>query len=159
MAGNDDDDNPFASPDSDLDRGRPRRALSVKSKVSPPAIFLLIVGGLGAIASVFNIVYALVSGPPVIDPNAPEFVRNMQAGAVGPLAFTIQAVFLIVNAVILAGALQMLRMQNRILAIAASVLAMVNVGTCCCCIGLPAGIWSLVVLLSPDVVQAFEEGE
>jgi hypothetical protein len=34
---------------------------------------------------------------------------------------------------------------------------MINIGTCCCIIGLPAGIWSLVILLQPDVSKAFDQ--
>ena len=41
-------------------------------------------------------------------------------------------------------------------AIAASIVSMFNVGSCCCVIGLPIGIWALVILLMGDVKRAFE---
>ena len=33
--------------------------------------------------------------------------------------------------------------------------AMINIGNCCCLLGLPFGIWSLVVLLKPEVAEKF----
>ena len=147
--------NPYASP---MFGAAPNQNLiqAVKGKVMPPAIFLLIVGVIGLGFSIFNFVYALVAGPPVIDPNVPEFLRNMQQSAVGPVAVVMQITFVLVNVVIILGAVQMLRFKTRPLAITASILAMVNLGTCCCIIGLPAGIWSLVILLSKDVIAAFQ---
>ncbi len=41
------------------------------------------------------------------------------------------------------------------LAIAGSVLATIPMVSPCCLLGLPFGIWSLVVLLQPDVKSAF----
>jgi len=41
-------------------------------------------------------------------------------------------------------------------ALAASILAMVNVGSFCCVPGIPVGIWCLVILLTPEVRAAFQ---
>jgi len=128
---------------------------SVKGKVLAPAIFLTVVGSLGILFSIFNVVVALISEPPPIDPNAPEFVRQMQKNAHGPIAAVIQGLFVVVNAVIIFGSVQMMRFQMWPLALTSSILAMINIGTCCCIIGLPAGIWSLVILFQGDVKQAF----
>ena len=57
--------------------------------------------------------------------------------------------------VILAAALSMMRMRWYPLAIAGSVLAMIPVVSPCCLLGLPLGIWSLVVLLRSDVRRSF----
>ena len=147
--------NPYASP---MFGAAPNQNLiqAVKGKVMPPAIFLLVVGVIGLGFSIFNVVWALVAGPPVIDPNAPELMKQIQQGGVGPFAAIMQIVFVAVNVVIILGAVQMLRFKTRPLAIAASILAMVNAGTCCCIIGLPVGIWSLVILMAKDVNAAFQ---
>lgn len=50
----------------------------------------------------------------------------------------------------------MLRFQSRVFAIVASVFAIVNIGTCCCVLGAPVGIWCLIVLMGQDVIRAFE---
>jgi hypothetical protein len=121
----------------------------------PPAIFLLVVGVLGLMSSLLNVVVALVLKPPPVDPNAPEFIRQLQQGGFGPTAAAIQCIWVVVNLAILAAAVQMMRLRTYGLAVAGSILAMINLGTLCCILGLPAGIWSLVVLLRQDVKDDF----
>ena len=58
--------------------------------------------------------------------------------------------------VVLVGAIQMLRLRTHSLALVGAITAMINIGNCCCLLGLPIGIWSLVVLLRPEVKSAFE---
>ncbi|MBS0204850.1 MAG: hypothetical protein JSS49_18235 [Planctomycetes bacterium] len=156
----DDEDNPYSPPESDLDGSGSRRKKSpierVKGKVMAPAIALVIVGSLGLMMSIVNVVLAVFSGPAIVDPNAPEFLRNIQQASVGPLAIVVQAAFVVFNGVIIGGGVQMMRFQSRVFAIVASVFAIVNVGTCCCVLGAPVGIWCLIVLLSQDVIRAFE---
>jgi hypothetical protein len=147
--------------DNDEDDRRPRRrrrrrdSARAAEALTPPAIFLLVVGILGLLAAMGNMVFALALKPPPVDPNAPAFLQQMQQGGFGPLAAAIQGIWVIVNLVILAGAVQMMRRQTWGLGLAASILAMINLGSCCLLLGIPAGIWSLVVLLRPEVKDAF----
>ena len=80
----------------------------------------------------------------------------MQKNQVGPVAAAIQAAFVLLNIVILIGAIQMVRFKMWGYSLTASILAMINIGTCCCILGLPVGIWSLIVLFQPQVKNAFE---
>jgi hypothetical protein len=146
--------NPYSSPVG-YGGAPPGDPNAVRGKVLAPAIALIVVAGLGLLASLFNVVFALTAGPIPVDPNAPEFVRAMNQNSTGPTAAIIQSFFAVLNVVILAGGVQMARMEMRTFAIVASVLAMANIGTCCCILGLPVGIWSLVILLLPDVAAAF----
>jgi hypothetical protein len=52
-------------------------------------------------------------------------------------------------------ALKMKDLTQWSLAVAASILVMIPCISPCCLIGLPVGIWSLVVLMRPDVKAAF----
>ena len=45
--------------------------------------------------------------------------------------------------------------SEDILGVAGSVLAILNIGSCCCVLGLPVGIWSLTVLMSPDIITMY----
>jgi len=49
----------------------------------------------------------------------------------------------------------MMKLNNYGLCIAASIAALVPCLTPCCCLGLPAGVWALVVLCKPEVKAAF----
>jgi hypothetical protein len=60
-----------------------------------------------------------------------------------------------IGVVVLIGALRMKALRGYALAMTATILAMVPCLSPCCLLGLPIGIWSLVVLLSADVKSAF----
>ncbi len=70
---------------------------------------------------------------------------------------------IVVNTLFLAGAafvfyagMQIMRLRQRTVGIVASVVAMIPCFTCACCLpGIPAGIWSLIVLSRADVKAAF----
>ena len=150
------DDNPYVSPG--YDPGSPdRRRAFVRGRVTAPAIVLIVVGGVGLALSLLSLAFALLGPAPRIDPKAPEFVREFQRGAAGPAAALIQAAFVVLNAVIVLGAVQMFRFESWGLAMAASILAIVNIGSCCCLVSLPIGIWSLLILMRPDVRAAFAQ--
>jgi len=52
------------------------------------------------------------------------------------------------------GGLSMLKLQNRLVALAGSIAIMP--GTCFCCfLGFPVGVWSIAVLMRPEVKAAF----
>ena len=124
--------------------------------VMAPAIALIVVATLGLCASAFNIVFAFIAEAPPVDPTLPPWAQDMQKQSVGPVAAVIQSIFLLLNIVILIGAIQMVRFKMWGFSLAASILAMVNIGTCCCILGLPVGIWSTIVLVQPQVKKAFK---
>ncbi len=64
-------------------------------------------------------------------------------------------VLLIPYGLILYGTTQMKQLKSYHLSVAISILAMLPCSGCCI-IGLPVGIWSLVVLLKPDIRAAFQ---
>lgn len=146
--------NPYASP-TGFSHSPPPPNQPSTGKILAPGIALIVVGAIGLIASVFNVIFALVVEPQV-DPNAPEFVRQMQAGAAGPMTAVIQAVCVFMNLFIIFGGVQMGRVSMWGVALGASIVAMVNFGTCCCVVGIPIGIWSIVILTQEDVRQLFK---
>lgn len=145
------DPNPYAPPSLASQSVGPQQPL--RNKVMAPAIALLVTGVLGIVMSVFNVVYAFTT--PEVDPNLPPFLQELQKGGTGTAAAITQGLFVLLNAFIILGGAQMLRMRTWGVAVAASILALVNIGSCCCVLGLPVGIWSLVILFMPDVTAAF----
>jgi hypothetical protein len=73
----------------------------------------------------------------------------------GPLGAVLAIIGLIVGAVILLGAMKMKKLEGYGFAMAATIMAMVPCISPCCLLGLPIGIWSLVVLMNADVKAAF----
>jgi hypothetical protein len=148
--------NPYASPTSPPGFGPGNLREAVKNKVIPPAIFLIVVGVLGVAVTAFNAVSALVYEPQELPPDTPQILKDMQAGTVGATAAVVQSFFVLVNLVVIVGGASMLTFKSRTMAIVSSIVAMVNCGAFCCVLGLPAGIWSLIILMNPEVKRAFE---
>jgi hypothetical protein len=141
--------------DEDEDEDLPRRRRgAARDMVAGPAIALMIVGGLAIAWALFGLVANLFMQGLVISmatPNprsTPELIGNFVGGVCGALFG------LLWGGVILAGALQMKGLRAYPLAMTASIVAMVPCNVCCL-LGLPFGIWALVMLCNPDVKRAF----
>ena len=117
------------------------------------AMALIAVAGLGLALSLFN--FAMSFGEAHVDPSAPEMVRQIQRGTVGPVATAMQGGFAMLNLFIIICGVQMMKLKSWGMAVTGSVLAMLNFGSCCCALGIPVGIWSLSVLMSPTVIAIF----
>ena len=125
--------------------------------VKGPAIGLIVMAGLYALSAVWGIIRALFFHPDLsqfqqfnTDPQIQKLVQLISGplGAIGGLLSLIFATF------ILFGAIRMLSLRNHQLAFAAAILAMLPC-TLCCVLGLPFGIWALVVLNKPEVKSQF----
>jgi len=144
--------NPYASP-TFVDYKPPVQREQAPASVLAAGMALIVVAALGLAITTFN--FARSFGAPHVDPSAPEFVRQIQQGSVGPVATAIQGSFLLVNLFIIICGVQMMKLQSWGMAVTGSVLAMLNIGSCCCVLGIPVGIWSLIVLMSPDNISIF----
>ena len=130
--------------------------------VKTPAIVLLIVGILGSLLNLYTLIHTNALGPEGLA-RQNEQVFGQLGLAVPQLdpqvqfqsALIMQVVVLLFALGTVLGAVSMLRLRWYGLAVTGSILAMLNFGECCCLLGLPVGIWSLIVLLRPEVVQSF----
>ena len=62
---------------------------------------------------------------------------------------------IIVGIVVLVGAMKMRKLQSYNFAMTAAIISMIPCVSPCCLLGLPFGIWALIVLLKPEVKAAF----
>jgi hypothetical protein len=118
--------------------------------VKGPATGLMVTAIIGivlqAVALFFNMLgMALPTGDS-------EGVRMLFAGSLGSF-FSVLG--LAVGVVIFLGAQKMKALESYTWAMVASVVAIVPCVSPCCVIGLPIGIWSIVVLSKPEVKQSF----
>jgi len=138
-------------------RRRVRVSEAAASAVKGPAISLLTMGILAVLLGFLGgALYAIVL------PNMPQ-MNNPQFGGgqpPPPPAFFVgygvvnMAGGLIWGGLVIAGAISMLRLKLYALAMTGSIVAMAPCSGCCL-LGLPLGIWALVVLNRPDVRNAF----
>lgn len=128
-----------------------------------PGIAMLVVGLLGIAATAFYlVVFAQFDAQEMQNmlkqqqPDMPQEQVEMTAQFMtGATARTFHGIFLGIDVLIVLGGIALLTRRLYALAVVASILAMINVDGCCCLLGLPVGIWSLLALMRPDVSAAF----
>jgi phage FluMu protein Com len=141
--------NPYAAPASGVgmvSQGMfgPGSQAWARTSVEGPAKWLAAVGGVVIIFSAIGLAI-----------NLPGFIRN--GVAEGAIFLIIgRSVMVIPYGIVIFGAIRMKQLKNYNLAIAASILAMLPCSACCI-LGLPVGIWSLVVLCNRDIRAAFQQ--
>jgi hypothetical protein len=124
------------------------------AKLKAPAITLIVISSLGAMAQLIRLLFGL--GRAVqMPPNAPpefERVANMLSGPLGVVSVLFG---LAVCGFIIFGAMKMMSLQSYGVAMAAAILASIPCISPCCCLDMIPGIWSIVVLMNPEVKAAF----
>jgi hypothetical protein len=133
---------------SDMGSGGGDRAAAL-SAVKGPAICMMIAGILGLLFSILSFF-----APAMLA----EMAKNMEGVSVEQIQATssplLNGLFLVVNIVIILGALKLKNLESKGLAMVAAILSMINIGNCCCILGLPFGIWALVAMNKPAVKAA-----
>jgi predicted Zn finger-like uncharacterized protein len=141
------------------------RRIRALERLKPPAICLLVVYLIGVLCGGFGVVRILTAPPPKVEEivaifpalkgHEKELEEQLKVMS-GPAAVTMSFVWVILALVTVFGSLAMLSGKMRWLALVGSVAAMINLGTCCGCgLGLPFGLWALIVLLNEEVTNAF----
>jgi hypothetical protein len=131
----------------------PVAPIDPQSAVNLPAISLMVLGGLGvALSLLAAVVNFLGGGMGAMAGGRGEQIPAFLSGTVGGL---INLAACALYALLFYGAYQMKTLKSYPLAMTGAIAAMLPC-SCCCVIGLPIGIWAIVVLLKPAVKQAFE---
>ena len=124
----------------------------MKEKVKGPAIGLIVAGGLGVAMALLNILSVFFGAAMSFNQ-----YQSLQ-GQLGAAYYAVMGVSIVlglgVSGFLIWAGLQMKELRNRTLCIVACILAMIPC-LACCLVGLPVGIWGLVVLMNDEVKQAF----
>jgi hypothetical protein len=122
-------------------------------RVKAPAIALLVTGILGIVVQLLNLVLLMVGvGMSAVYGGGEEGLQTMVQGPVGMISAVIGAA---VGGLIIYGSLQMMKLKNHPLCKATTIVAMIPCVSPCCLLGLPFGIWALVVISKPEIEAAF----
>ncbi len=128
--------------------------------VRGPAIALIAAGGLNLLWAVIDLGYRMIlfiriqNGQP-LPPMPPPFQNIVleQAHVVGGVALDL--FWALAGILVIYGAVKMQRLESFGLAVTSSILSLVPCVTCCCCLGIPFGVWALVVLNRSEVRSSF----
>lgn len=85
----------------------------------------------------------------MVDTSTPEGIGEV-IGGVG-----VWTLMFLSNVIVVAGAIAMIRYRGYVFAFTASIVAMIPCCSPCMFLGIPFGIWSMVVLTQPDVKSRF----
>lgn len=127
-------------------------AATAASRVAGPAIALIVTGGLGIAAQVVGLIVNLAQVGWVMPGGGPNQMPVFFSGGVAVVTGMIN---LLVGIVVIVGAVKMKNLESYGFAMASAIVAMVPCISPCCLLGLPFGIWSLVVLSDAGVKAAF----
>lgn len=123
-------------------------------QVSGPSVGLLVTGILGGILELISFI-AQIFGTGLISIWEDEIPEKYLGLLKGTFGIASSFVGILVAAFIIYVSLRMKELNQWGLCVAASILAMIPCISPCCIVGLPIGIWCLVVLTKPEVKAAF----
>lgn len=162
-----DKDNPFEAPQSKADKfaddGTRRDALR---KLGPPAVTMLILAILAALWSLASPFLSSITTDAMTEwmmnlmpdeESKERFKDQMEQQQNNPMqpimTWGFAGLGLIASIVTIYGSIKMKSASSWGWAMAASILTMIS--NICCLIGIPVGIWALIVLVNADVKKAF----
>ena len=131
-----------------------------KSQVKGPAIALIATAAVNFVVGalvLLSLIARLAGAGPQHAPFESDAERYGYYAGQGTAGVAGVLTLLVAPFVLYAG-VQMLRGKGYSMARTASILALLPLTSCCCVLGVPVGIWALVVLKKPEV-RAYFEGE
>lgn len=126
-----------------------------EQRIKGPAIGLIVTAAIGGIVQIIGIIMNLAGfgmAAASSHQDRSEAIANMIGGTFGVIG---GVVGIIMAVVILIGAMKMMKLQSWGFAMAVAILAMIPCFSPCCVLGLPFGIWALIVLVDAQVKAAF----
>ena len=131
----------------------PQHPRAAQAAVKGPATFMLVLGIASLVLVPLSVLYQFTQGQDAYNDLPPE-IRDFFLKFSGASSLISNALTFIANILIVLGALKMKKCQSYGLAMTASILCILcDCG--CCCLGIGAGIWAIVVLCKPEVKAAF----
>ena len=131
----------------------PAPASAAAALVAGPAIGLIVTAILSVLLLIASLIFKLAGASFLASNQMPNeaWTRVLY----GPIGMVSNIIGIVMSCVVLLGAIKMKKLESYGLAMAASIIAMIPCNFPCCFIGLPIGIWAVVVLSKPEVKSAF----
>jgi len=125
-------------------------------QVNGPAIGLIVTGALNIVLALARGLMSMLGfGMNLLQNTGNAEAEKMLASLMGTFGIAASVIGVLGGIFILFGGIKMRRLESYGLCMAASIVAMIPCLSACCLIGLPIGIWSLVILSKPEVKSVF----
>jgi hypothetical protein len=157
--------------DDDSSGSREDRVIQrAKNRIKTPAVVLLVVGVIGGLMSLMNIPSLFTMDAqlkqvedqwdqdPNLKPEQKKEMKQMLADLKGPIKLVVPLTIvfgLLTAGLTILGAVKIMNLQSRGLGVLACIISMLPILSGCCCLGLPVGIWVLIVMGKPEVKAGF----
>lgn len=130
-------------------------ALDPRKQVSGPAIGLIVSGSLYLVAGVFRILSGVFSASfaGLMGNNDPQMQKIMAVS--GVVNWALAVLVLVLGGLVIWGGIKMKQLENYGLCMTAAIISVLPCSFPCCLIGMPFGIWALVILSKPEVKAQF----
>lgn len=130
-------------------------------RVAAPAICLIVVSSLGMVLQLLGLVVNFLMLNNDVPHNQPgmQFQGDMPVEVQVAINVGSAVLGIAFGIVVLIGAIKMKNLKSYGLSMAAAIIAMLPCISPCCVLGLPFGIWAIVVLVDPEVKAAFYSQE
>jgi hypothetical protein len=126
-------------------------------QVQGPAIGLIVTGAIGLLFAVLGLLMNVLGmGMSGLQDLGGDYGSQYWAMWSGGLGVVSAVIALAAWGFVIWAAMKMKVLEQRTAAIVASIVAMIPCFCPTCVVGIPIGIWSLVVLLKPEVKAAFK---
>lgn len=125
------------------------------TRLAGPATALIVTGAVGVAMSLMAVGLNVVRGgfvPRGMRAPMEDMLAELFAGWVGA---GIGMLHVVLGVLVILGAMKMRRVESYGFAMASAILALIPCTSPCCLLGIPFGIWALVVLSDPHVRMAF----
>ena len=131
---------------------------AARRRLATPALFLIVVAVLGLMGALSTPLWRGAYVDALINlPNLPAEAKAQIEAArdqpMGPGDYAQIGFSVLTNGLMLVGAMKMRRLEGFGLSATAAILGILP--CTCCCLGLPFGIWALVVMNKPEVKEHF----
>ena len=148
--------NPYAQP---MAAGNGRQKVGraeALSRTNICAIFLYVVAGISIPMHALNAVFTIVDRDDAPGPGmrVPANEAEKTAQVAGGLAASV--VLMVMNTVVIVGAWNLQNLKKRSTAMTGAIICCIPCCSPCVILGIPFGIWALVLLNSPDIKPHFE---
>ena len=121
-------------------------------QVSGPATGLQVTAGIGIVWQIISLLlHVLGMGSSAAFGGSNRMVEMLSGG----LGIFFSVLGILIGAIVFMGASKMKSLRSYGFALAAAILAMIPCISPCCLLGLPIGIWAIVILVKPEVKAAF----
>ena len=124
-----------------------------QTRVSAPAVGLIVTGALGAALGLLGVLMMTIGGVAAL---AGKDAADALPGLGVSLVFSV--IGIAVSGFVAYAGMQMRKLQGWGLSLAGAIVAMIPCISPCCILGLPIGIWAILVLINEDIKRAFGAG-